>query len=826
MSITDLVRRMFRKAAVNTQPRTIRRSRLNIEQLEDRTNPTTVTVSATGFVSEAGATATVTFTRDNTSGSLAVAYSYASLSTTASEADYTITGSGVFADGESTTNLTISAVDDATVEGTENLNITLFGFLYTVGSPGSVDVPVIDNDTPQVSVTNLDGNPTEGGSKHFRISRTGSTSGNLSVNFTAGGSATSGTDYTSIGTSTTITSGNSYVDVTVASLADNLVEGNETATITITDGGSAYTAFGSGATASMTITDDPPIVTVAFVNDAVEDGTNGRVRFTRSGGNTSSSLSVTYTISGSSTATSTTDYTSLSGSATIPASSTTADLTIHALKDLLEESDETVIVVVSSTVSHTAGSPSSATVTVIDTTLLPLASDAWITTDENTPAEISPLDAVINLDDDALTVSSVSQGDHGTVTIDGDTVTYTPDTAYVGDDSFTYTVEDEGSNEYTGTILVTVFGVMAPPFSVWTALNTAVNIDAAAAGYDPDDDTLSVTAVTQGSHGTVTIETDGTVTYTPNTSFTGDDSFTYTVEDGDGNESTNTITVSVSTTETVALDTDASTDVNTAVVVNVLDSAFSTTSATLTVSAVTQGSHGTVTDNLDGTVTYTPNTSFSGTDTFTYSVTDGASNNSTATVTMTVGAAAASAVDDIVTELAGVEEEIASPDEDSPANLATAWSAISGLISSYLSDTSAIVSATNIEATGADLSFEEFAADEVANYKILKLQYDLTLLALDAARDAASASKAALDAYWTYWKALTTATPPDKAQIATGIQVVSALIDINGQLQSMRTQLGNSAGRTYIKTFEMYNALKKAMPDADLGPAPVKPPGF
>ena len=68
---------------------------------------------------------------------------------------------------------------------------------------------------------------------------------------------------------------------------------------------------------------------------------------------------------------------------------------------------------------------------------------------------------------------------------------------------------------------------------------------------------------------------------------------------------------------------------------------------TLTVQSVTQGASGSVVDNGDGTVTYTPNPDWNGVDTFTYTVTDGALTD-TATVTVTVTAVndAPVAVDD------------------------------------------------------------------------------------------------------------------------------------------------------------------------------------
>jgi len=60
-----------------------------------------------------------------------------------------------------------------------------------------------------------------------------------------------------------------------------------------------------------------------------------------------------------------------------------------------------------------------------------------------------------------------------------------------------------------------------------------------------DGDALTVAAVTQGAHGAVTLNADGTLTYTPGANFNGSDAFTYTVSDGHGGTATATVTVTV-----------------------------------------------------------------------------------------------------------------------------------------------------------------------------------------------------------------------------------------------------------------------------------------
>jgi len=78
-----------------------------------------------------------------------------------------------------------------------------------------------------------------------------------------------------------------------------------------------------------------------------------------------------------------------------------------------------------------------------------------------------------------------------------------------------------------------------------TPQDTPVTIDVLANDTDPDNDPLTVTSVTQGADGTVVNNGDGTVTYTPNTGFTGADAFTYEISDGNGGTDTATVTVTV-----------------------------------------------------------------------------------------------------------------------------------------------------------------------------------------------------------------------------------------------------------------------------------------
>ncbi len=110
----------------------------------------------------------------------------------------------------------------------------------------------------------------------------------------------------------------------------------------------------------------------------------------------------------------------------------------------------------------------------------------------------------------------------------------------------------------------------------------------------------NVTAVTQGTHGTVTINPDNTVTYVPDPDYYGTDSYTYTVTTVAGNTETATVFVTVNSVTDAAADDFATTDEDTQVTTDVLANDSFEPGAMVT--AVTPGSHGSVVIKADGRV--------------------------------------------------------------------------------------------------------------------------------------------------------------------------------------------------------------------------------
>jgi hypothetical protein len=215
-----------------------------------------------------------------------------------------------------------------------------------------------------VTVTASDASASEAGpdAGAFTFTRTGSTAAALLVQYTVGGSATNGTDYTALGGSVTIPAGAASATVTVTPIDDPNAEGAETVAVTVQPDG-AYTV-GAPSAASVSIADnDRPMVTIVATDaSAAEAGPDtGTFTITRTGP-TTASLRVTYTANGS--AQGGVDYVALDGQVFIPAGSSTVTLTVTPIPDGVSEAREVVNVFLTTNSGLTVGTPGSATVAI------------------------------------------------------------------------------------------------------------------------------------------------------------------------------------------------------------------------------------------------------------------------------------------------------------------------------------------------------------------------------------------------------------------------------------------------------------------------------
>jgi outer membrane protein OmpA-like peptidoglycan-associated protein len=231
---------------------------------------------------------------------------------------------------------------------------------------------------------------------------------------------------------------------------------------------------------------------------------------------------------------------------------------------------------------------------------------------------------------------------HGTAVVNTDnTITYKPSKDYSGQDSYDYQVKDYENDASSAVVRITVLPNQAP-IAVDDSL--PVKEDASATEVvvlvndsDPEGALLTVTKVTQPDQGGTVTLVGGVVRFVPAPDFHGTTHFTYTVSDG---SSTSTAKVHVTVTATndapVAFNdtfTVRSGSRDNALAVLANDSDVDADS--LTVTLVTQPANGQASLE-NGVLRYTPRPGYVGTDSFTYTVSDGQGGTTTGTVTLTV----------------------------------------------------------------------------------------------------------------------------------------------------------------------------------------------
>jgi uncharacterized protein len=280
----------------------------------------------------------------------------------------------------------------------------------------------------------------------------------------------------------------------------------------------------------------------------------------------------------------------------------------------------------------------------------PVANNDSYSTNEDTSLTVAAPGVLANdtdAENNTLTAVLVSGPSHGTVTLNANgSFTYTPASNYNGPDSFTYKANDGHTDSNTATVSITVNAVNDAPVAANDSYNTNedATLSVAAPGVltnDTDIDNASLTAVlvTGPSHGSLTLNANGSFSYTPALNYNGPDSFTYRANDGaaDSNIATVTITVSAVNDAPVATADTATVAKNGSVAISVLANDFDVDGDTVTVTSFTQPAHGTVAySTKNKNFRYTPTKGFSGTDSFTYTISDGHGGTATATVTITV----------------------------------------------------------------------------------------------------------------------------------------------------------------------------------------------
>jgi uncharacterized repeat protein (TIGR01451 family) len=241
----------------------------------------------------------------------------------------------------------------------------------------------------------------------------------------------------------------------------------------------------------------------------------------------------------------------------------------------------------------------------------------------------------------------------GSITQSGDNLVYNPSGFHhpTNPDTFSYLIADGqgGTDSATVSILVNDPPTAVDDIGIYSVdEDQTLNVSAPGVldnDIEPNGDSLTVSVISGVSHGSLSLQNDGSFTYSPNLNYYGSDSFTYQICDAPSGGTCDTATVDITINSVndppVAGNDSASTDQITPVVINVVlnDSDLEGSIDPTTVAIDTAPAHGTAVSNGDGTITYTLTDGHFITDSFTYTVDDDqspAATSNAATVNITI----------------------------------------------------------------------------------------------------------------------------------------------------------------------------------------------
>lgn len=280
-------------------------------------------------------------------------------------------------------------------------------------------------------------------------------------------------------------------------------------------------------------------------------------------------------------------------------------------------------------------------------TALPVARDDKYSVFQNAVLNISSTTGILANDytpNGTLTAISVSQPANGSLSLNPDgSFGYDPDDTFAGMDTFTYKADDGQDKSNTATVYIKVLDPhpVANNDNYNAVEDITLNVDADSGVLDNDyspGGSLSATIVSQASNGSVTLNPDGSFTYS--SGFVGADTFTYKAARNGYESNVATVTINVTSNNPVAQDDSYGTAANTELSVTGAAGVLANDLAykgSLTAILVSPPSHGSLTLHPDGSFKYNPDGTFTGMDSFSYRANDGQDNSNVATVYISVG---------------------------------------------------------------------------------------------------------------------------------------------------------------------------------------------
>ncbi|WP_167335410.1 Calx-beta domain-containing protein [Pedobacter kyungheensis] len=483
----------------------------------------TVNVVATNDGAEPTKPGLFTFTMDHPA-TTDTQITYNLSGTAVSGLDFTTIGTTVtIPAGQTTATVTVPVLNDNIAEETETVTLTMVAATNNTAITASTipaTVNITDNDTAIATITAATpGNENGPIAGTFTVTLSNPSSVPTTITYTLGGTATEGSDYTTIATKTiTIPAGQTTGSINIPVMADNVVEETETVIATLINSTNALVSINS-TPASLTIADNSTAtVRVAATNNGTEPATSGLFTFTLSDVSTTDTK-ITYAVGG--TATSGTDYTAIGTTVIIPAGQTTATVIVPVINDNIAEGTETVILTMQATTNNAAitavATPATVDITDDDTAIASIAAG-------RNGAENGPVNGtfVLTLSNPSSQATTISYTIGGTATEGSDYTTVVSKTITIpaGQSNATISIQTLADHlvEGTETVVVTLTGTTNPLVSL---SNTPASINII-------DDTKAIVTVSAAGNGAEPA-TSGQFTFTLSNVSTTDTQISYAV---------------------------------------------------------------------------------------------------------------------------------------------------------------------------------------------------------------------------------------------------------------------------------------------------------
>ena len=276
------------------------------------------------------------------------------------------------------------------------------------------------------------------------------------------------------------------------------------------------------------------------------------------------------------------------------------------------------------------------TITVAGINDAPTANNQVVSLNEDTSQAIFLVGG--DIDGDTLSYRVTSQPTNGALTGSNNALVYAPNLDFNGSDSFTFVTNDGTVDSAPATVSINVIPVNDAP--VANGQNLTLNEDSSIAvllnATDEDNDPLTYIINQSPTHGVL----EGTapqLTYRPNANFNGNDSFSFSANDGSASSTVVQVNLTVNAINDAPIAQNLNLTTSEDLPLSISFAGTDPDNDPLSLVNRTEPSNGVITGN-GLTIIYTPNENFNGTDSFTYQLSDGNDTSATASVNITISA--------------------------------------------------------------------------------------------------------------------------------------------------------------------------------------------